>query len=266
MSRSTDPQDYQGLPRAVAVMAKDFGPGSRTGLHAHERGQLLYAISGLMSAHTALGSWVVPRGYALWIPGGTRHDVAMQGAVSMRTAYIRDEGVSGLPDSCRVLAVSELLNATLLALLDEPALYDENGRGGHLAALVVDEVARSPATPFALPMPSDRRLRALCEKSLDRPGHDPGLDGWAEEAGMSRRTLTRAFRAQTGLSLSAWMRRRKLLRAVEELGSGEPLAQVAARLGYRSVTAFRAMARREFGPGFSFSGLGRDGAPARPAG
>lgn len=241
---------YPDVDRPVIAVAKSFAAGSRTGRHSHARAQLIHAIEGLMVAETSLGTWVVPKGYALWVPPTVEHDVAMRGAVAMRTAYIRAGAAPALPRDCRVLPVSMLLAAALVTLAAEPAAYDESGRGGHLAALLLDEVARAPATPFALPVPRDPRLARLARALIAEPGSPRGIDGWAAEIGVSRRTLTRRFRAATGISFGTWRRRLRLLEAAARQADGERLERLAPALGYRSCAAFRAMARRELGLAF----------------
>ncbi len=252
MERSTIAADYQDIARSVSIMAKDFQPGAQTGWHSHLRHQMLYAVSGLMTAQTERGSWIVPAGFALWIVCGTNHNIEMPGAVSMRTVYVSGDVPTDLPEECCVFDVSELLKATVLALLDEPLLYDIEGRGGHLEALLLDEVSRASATPFSLPMPRDARLARLCRTLADDPGVDLDLDAWADRIAMSRRTLTRHFRVQTGMSFAAWRRRLRLLEAAALCAQGESLSKVCARLGYQSLSSFRAMARREFGTAVDF--------------
>ena len=247
----SEPAHYPDVDRPVIAMAKEFAADARTGRHGHARAQLIHAIEGLMVATTDQGTWVVPPGFALWVPPGIRHDVAMHGSVSMRTAYVRAAEAASLPAGhpgrCRV---TPLLQAALVSLSAEPPAYDESGRGGHLAALILDEIARAPATPFALPVPADPRLARLARALIKDPGAALDIDGWADEIGVSRRTLTRLFRAQTGISFGAWRRRLRLMRALERSADGTPLARAAASVGYSSLPAFRAMARREFGPGF----------------
>lgn len=237
----------QRVPRPLALLARDYPAGARTGAHSHPRHQLLHAVDGLMTADTARGTWVVPSGFALWIPAGVEHDIAMQADVAMRTAYVAPGLAPAMPEDCRVIAVSPLLKAALLALVDEPLLYDEAGRAGHLAALVLDEILRAAPTPYVLPMPQDPRLARLCRALIASPGSGLDIDAWADKGALSRRTLTRLFRAETGLSFGAWRRRLRLLNAQERCARGEPLARVAADLGYGSLPAFRAMARRELG-------------------
>ena len=43
--RSTDPADYQRVPRAVAAMPKDFPNEFEIAPHSHERAQLIYATA-----------------------------------------------------------------------------------------------------------------------------------------------------------------------------------------------------------------------------
>jgi AraC-like DNA-binding protein len=241
--RSRSAADYQEVPRPVAVMPKAYAAGDSTGRHSHPRAQLLYATAGLMVAGTARGTWVVPSGHALWIPPGLEHDVTMCGPVTMASAYIAPAAAPPAA-SCRVLRVSALLEAALAALAAEPVLYDESGRGGLLAALVLDEIRRAPDAPLTLPLPQDPRLRRVCDAVVADPGAARDLDAWAEAAGASRRTLTRRFRAETGLSFGAWRTRARAVRALALAAEGAPPHAVAASVGYATPQALRTAVRR----------------------
>ncbi|KQP40312.1 AraC family transcriptional regulator [Methylobacterium sp. Leaf104] len=237
--RSIRAEDYQDVPRAVAVMPKTFAAGSSTDRHRHPRAQLLYATAGLMMATAEDGTWVVPEGHALWIPPGLPHAVVMHGDVAMCSAYLAVEAISGFPRRARVIEVSALLSAALVALTNEPVLYDESGRGGHLAALVLDEIGCAAETRLALPLPRDPRIRRVCLGLIGDPARALDLDAWAEEAGLSRRTLTRGFRRETGLTFGQWRARARVVRALALAADGRPPRQVAASVGYRSLQALR---------------------------
>jgi AraC-like DNA-binding protein len=73
------------------------------------------------------------------------------------------------------------------------------------------------------------------------------LDTAAAEAGMSRRTFTRLFRAQSGVSFGEWRQQVCLLAAIERLSMGQPVTHVALDLGYASPSAFAAAFRRVLG-------------------
>ena len=247
MARSIDPLDYQHVPRPVAAMPKDFAAGFEIAAHSHPRAQLVHAVSGLMWVEADAGAWAVPPRYALWIPAGIRHSVRMVTPVAMRTLYIDTGQVAWLPATCTVLEVSPLLRELILAAAAEPIEYDESGRGGHVVALLLDELRASPAAPVHLPMPRDRRLGRLAAQLLEDPSRDDTLDQWGVAVGASARTLARRFREETGMSFAEWRQRARLVLALARLAEGEAVGAVALALGYRSASAFTAMFRRTIG-------------------
>jgi AraC-like DNA-binding protein len=125
------------------------------------------------------------------------------------------------------------------AFIEEPTLYAENGRGGHLAALILDEISRAKEGPFALPMPSDKRLQRLCKDLSETPSIDLDIDDWADNLGMSRRTMTRKFRTQTGMSFAEWRRRLRMAHVMRRQAEGARLDEAAADVGYRSLSSLR---------------------------
>ena len=81
--------------------------------------------------------------------------------------------------------------------------------------------------------------------------HDPGnnntLEVWGEQTGLSTRSLARHFRDETGLSFGQWRQQMRISEAVYRLILQEPLANVAAALGYASQSAFITMFRKTMG-------------------
>ena len=243
--RSTHAADYQDIPRPLSVMPKSFANGASTGWHNHVRGQVLYSTQGLMLAETEAGAWAVPVGHALLIPPGLHHDISMHGAVRMLTAYVAPDTWDSIAgSSCRVIKASRLFDAALAALCEEPVLYEPEGRGAHLTAVILDEVMRAEIAELALPLPRTHRLREVCRKLIENPALSGGLDDWAEAIATSRRTLTRTFREETGMSFSAWKRRLRHLQSLKLREQGIPMKSIASRVGYQSPQALRAMLKR----------------------
>ena len=246
-NRSTDPLDYQRVQRAVAAMPKDFASGFEVLPHVHERAQLIYATVGAMRVSTDDGMWMVPPQRALWMPAGVRHSIVMLSDLTMRTLYLREDAAAFMPEVCRVLPVSPLLRELIVRATELPLDYDEHGPAGHVVALIIAELRGLQSLPLQLPMPSDPRLRALCQALLDAPGDPRTLDEWAATLNASARTLARHFQSETGLSFGAWRQQARVLEAMGRLGNGAPVTQVALDLGYDSVSAFSAMFRRAAG-------------------
>jgi AraC-like DNA-binding protein/quercetin dioxygenase-like cupin family protein len=239
-TRSTDPDDYQDLPQDIGAMSKEFTDGFVIPLHEHERDQLLFATRGIMRLFTAGDAWIVPRDSAVYIPARTPHSVRMHGDVDMRTLYIDTAASEALPRALCVVTVSSLLRELILALSEEPVVYEPGSRGAHIAQLIKDEIGRARELSLNVPLPRDIRLQRLCAELLADPSDRRTLEDWADVAGASARTLARLFQRDLGMGFNHWRQRIRLHSALEALSRGEPIAQVARRHGYLSTSAFTA--------------------------
>lgn len=245
--RSTEALDYQRVPRAVGAMPKQFDDGHSIARHRHERHQVLFATSGVMSIATPDFAWVVPTNRALWMPAGVVHQVTMNGTVHMRTLYLRDEASVGLPARCTVIGVTPLLRELIVRATELPMLYDENGPDGRLINVLLDELGTMPALPLQLPLPVDAKLARMCRQLLDDPASPETLEQWAITECVSARTLARLFRSETGMSFGQWRQQARLLEAVRRLAAGQSVTRVSLEVGYESASAFSAMFKRSLG-------------------
>ena len=245
-TRSTRSVDYQDVPRPVAVLSEDCAPGQVDPFHTHPRAQLLYASAGVMTVMTAHEGFVVPPLRAVWVPPNVPHEVQYRGRVALRTLYVDPQCADGI-DRCRVIEVSEFLRALILEASTLPVEYDLNGRDGLIMALLLQEVRRMSVVPLRAPLPTDERLARICRDIFKRPAENETLEDLARNAGMSRSTLARLFRRETGMSFAAWRQHVRLLEALSRLAMGHPVTTVAYDVGYHSPSAFTAMFHRTFG-------------------
>lgn len=240
-------RNMDDAPRPVAAMAKSLKDGDNIPLHMHRRGQLLHAVTGTMRVETLDAAFIVPPARALWLPPQLPHSVAMRGRIEMRTLYIDAASCKGLPQQPALVEIGGLLRELILAALEEPVAYDESGRGGLVAKLILTELSRMRERTPAMPMPRDARTLKIARALLDDPSIDFDLDGWADRAGASRRTLARLFRAETGLSFAEWRARLRAMDGLARLSAGASVAAAASAVGYASPSAFSAMVRRNLG-------------------
>lgn len=231
--------DYQDVERPIAVMRREYGVSMNFGWHSHRRGQLLYGNSGYMTALTEEGAFMLPSGYAVLLAPNLPHAVETFGETQMHSVYIEDSVLRGFWEPTRVLKVSSLLDASIQALAKEPVLYDETGRGKHLSALILDEISNADEQPYAVPLPAEKSLRKLCRNLLDNPGLDLTIDDWSDKVGMSRRTMTRKFRQETGMSFIEWRQRLRVSHVMRRRAEGAPLAVAGVEVGYQSVSTLR---------------------------
>jgi AraC-like DNA-binding protein len=173
-----------------------------------------------MRVETARAAWILPPARALWLPPEWPHSVAIRRDVQMRTVYIAPAACTGLPTQPVLVEISGLLRELILALAEEPAAYDESGRGGTVAKLMLTELARLPERRLDVPMPRDARALRVARALLDDSSLDHDLDRWAETAGASRRTLARLFRSETGLGFAEWRARLRAIDGLARLAEG----------------------------------------------
>lgn len=241
---SEAPED---VPRPVVALGNDYPASYELATHTHQRGQLLYASAGVIAVSTPQGAWVAPPQRAIWIPGSTPHSVRMVGAVSTHSVLIEPATAADLGQSCRVVAVSELLRALLVTAADLPLEYDELGRDGLVINLLVAEIARAPTIPLAVPFPANPRLAERCHRFLEQPRACESIDAWADELAIHRRRFTRLFRRETGMSFAAWRQQACLCVAIPRLAAGESVTTIALDLGYESPSTFSTMFKRILG-------------------
>lgn len=241
-----------GLP--VCGLTDEYPAGFVDPMHVHDRIQVLYACSGVMSVTTPTTSFVVPPQRAVWLPAGTPHEVSCRGPVSLRTLYVEPSRYAQAPD-CRVVEVSDFLRALILKVVSFSHDYDPDGHAGRIVDVLLDEIAAMPIAPYCAAMPGDPRLLRVCNAILQRPADDRDVDDWAAVAGMGRRTFTRAFKRETGMGLATWRQQVRLMEALSLMAAGRPVTTIAYDVGYDSPSAFTAMFRRAYGVPPSLYGM-----------
>ena len=249
--------------RPLRAKRQRLNTDTRVVPHSHPWAQLAVSATGVVRLTVAHGTYIVPPSRALWIPPGVEHAVTVVEDADLLTLYLHQPRGRCGPRAaradeaswrqCRVLEVSDLLRALALELDSTP---DGSGtppdaealkRESRLAALLLDELRRARPVPLGVDLPTDKRLRALCEAVLDDPGRHAKLDGWAQACGASPRTVARLFRSELGTSFVQWRQQVLLARAVTLAARKMPMARIAAELGYASASAFSAMVRRSVG-------------------
>jgi AraC-like DNA-binding protein/quercetin dioxygenase-like cupin family protein len=229
---------------AVIVATFPMPAGLVFDWHTHPDHQLAWAASGVLTVRTDSATWVLPPTRALWIPAGLRHETLAAGVATMRSAYVR-------PDRCPItwttatpVAATPLL-AELIGYLGDQDL--DATRRANAEAVLVDVLAPVAMTTVAVRTPDDDRARRVAEGLSANPADDRTLAEWGHDVGASERTLARAFLAGTGVNFGRWRTLLRVQIALHALADGEPVGNVARRVGYDSDSAFVQAFRRETG-------------------
>ena len=232
--------------RPVLALDDEYPAGFVDPMHSHDRSQLCYAASGVMSFATDAASFIIPPKRAIWIPARMRHQLSCRGAVTFQTLYI-DPALDPEPQTCRVFEISPLVAALIAEVTSFNHAYDVDGREGRIVAMLLEEIKLMPNVPVQVSMPADPRLRRVCDAILAHTSDQHDIDHWARVAGMGRRTFTRLFKTHTGMGLATWRQQVRIMDAISLLVSGQSITAVAYEVGYESPSAFTAMFHRALG-------------------
>lgn len=234
--------------RPVLAHGRLLRSGAAVHPHSHPRGQLLWAMRGVLRVVSGASVWIVPPSHAVWIPGDMPHHVVTESEADTRNLYVDPscpvrQGRGG----CSVLLLTPLMRALILRMGAETGAAPYDARRLRLCAVVLDEIEALQDAPLTLPGGRDPRLVRLAGHLGQAPGDPRPLTELAAIAGASPRTLERLFRAETGLTFRQWRSRLRLLSAIERLARGESSTAIAWSLGYSSPSAFVAAFRQQFG-------------------
>lgn len=222
--------------------------GDAFGMHRHVHHQLAWTAEGVLNVLTPQATRVLPPTQAMWIPGGVEHDTVATRDCDLYCVY-------AMPQRCSI-DWAEPTVVVVTPLVRELIVHIATGGSQPLAEqLLFEQLRPLSARSYEVPMPADPRAFDVATRLVADPGDDRSLADWGREVGASSRTLARHFVAGTGLTFTDWRIRARLHASLEPLAAGEPVSNVAARVGYASISAFVAAFRREFGrtPGRFFA-------------
>lgn len=233
--------DPDAIPSPVVGIAAAVGQHD-SGMHRHNKGQLLYAPQGCITFALQDMICVLPPNKAVWIPPGTVHRAIMTNVVEYRSLYFDGEVFCG-PSHIVVIEVNELLRA----LINTMALWPwENTLEScrYYSQLFWHEFQHAKRHSYRLPLPQDKRLVTLVEAIKNPDYLLPDLVSLATQIGASSKTITRIFKAQTGMTYQEWKQQWRLIKSIELLCQLVPVAEVAHQLDFSSDSAFIAFFKK----------------------
>lgn len=226
------------LPRPLTMRIQTLPPRSYFDEHSHAWGQLVYAISGVLSVTIPGRSHAISPDQAVWLPAGVVHRVGSLLGADFRSLWIDPAFVAELADAPAVFSVGPLMKALIAELAQLQGKKTDSEYYDRVMQLLFDQLQRADRLAAALPWPQTGVLVRLCETLYADPADSRTAEDWGGEVGMSSRTISRRFEAETGMTLRSWRRQMRLFKAIELLGGGQDITSIAFDLGYNSPSAF----------------------------
>ncbi|MEV6768823.1 helix-turn-helix transcriptional regulator [Nocardia sp. NPDC051030] len=220
-----------------------WSSGGTSSAHAHPRGHVVYAASGVLSVHTEAGTSIVPANRAAWTPAGFMHYHRAHGNTDMRILFLPPSLARLIPAHPAVLTVSGLAREALLSLTgpsnyERPASAHDRAARDRLRRVLVDELHEAREQPLQLPEPRDDRLQAIARRLYADPADNTPLAGLGQRIGASGRTLSRLFHDELGMTFYEWRTQVRVFHALILLADGHDTTRVALACGWSNPSSF----------------------------
>lgn len=237
--------DADSIANDVVGIAAIIGAHD-SGMHQHQKNQLLFAASGCMSISLDGATCILPPTRAAWIPAGVNHFAKMNNVVAYRSLYFDPGLCLDLPNSLTVFSINPLLRELIERMAfwewDKPREEQKN-----TIALFCEELKVAPQVSMALPLPKDRRLQKWLKGVVEERYLPQPLNQIALFVGASTKTVTRIFVKETGMPYQSWRQQWRLFMAIKYLSEGKSVADVGSELGFSSDSAFVSFFRQQTG-------------------
>lgn len=233
-------RDYKlDRPRGLGFSFRDRARNTFYDWHTHEYHQLIYAIAGTTQIETEAARYLLPTGRAAWIPAGTRHRTLITD-IEGASLYFAPDAVKDRQRRVRILVTSPVMREMILYALRWPLGMSEvdplAGSFFRTLGLMCTECLESESL---LSLPSAQH--PAIQRAMDHVAADPGrakLVTVLKVASMSERTFRRVFVRETGTTWQAWLGQVRIMEAASQLSRGRRVTDVAAQVGYSSLSAF----------------------------
>jgi len=224
------------IDSAVIGIASEFNYHD-SGVHMHNKAQLLYAPSGCMLVQTSKGQSLLPPTMALWLPANMSHRIMIRNAVAYRSIYFDTTKFPNLPPELITLNVNALLKEIIERISFWPweMLWASQKK---IISVFWEEFDNVSRESFTLTEPSDPRLKNHILLWSRGKRCLPMLKEFAREVGMTEKTIGRVFMKETGMSYQNWRQQWRLHKSIELLAGGKNVSETAYELEFSSNSAF----------------------------
>ena len=152
------------------------------------------------------------------------------------------------PDEVQKKALAETISA-YEALIGDTQLGAQLLRDGCITRLLVhiSRLSVSASQPRGADTASDPKIAQALSYINENLTGELSVETLCEQVYLSRYHFMRLFKAQTGMTVAAYVRQKRLIQAARLIREGAPAARAAAESGFADYSAFHRAFREAFG-------------------
>lgn len=204
--------------------------------------KLTYPHSGSVLVRYASRIVLVPNNFGLIIPVDEPHTLQATPDAVVQDVLLHASTVPRQFSPVACVGLSRLAMGLVNHLTELPI---ESPKRRNAEVVLLDLITPSPPT-FELNLPTEPGLLRAAEHALRHPVDPHSILQCMNLAGVSSRTFTRQFRAQTKISWVEWCHAVKMFHAMSLVSQGISIGQVSHDVAYRTPSTFTVAFTRFF--------------------
>lgn len=208
--------------------------------HSHPTHELLWNERGASTARIGARVWTITSTIGLWIPAGVPHSGFTPAGTWHCAAQLSMARTLPLAPGPVAVELTPLLRLLMDRLINQT--LSEHSQA--LTEAMILDVLTPSEHQLSLRIPEHPLLAPVVDAVRAEPADGTSLAQWSRRLGVSTRTITRSFEAETGMTYRTWVATARAQHAVELLARQVPIEEVAVSVGYRSTSAFITAFRR----------------------
>ncbi|MGQ3384043.1 helix-turn-helix domain-containing protein [Glutamicibacter sp. TV12E] len=211
--------------------------------HSHPTHELLWNQRGASTVSVGPRMWTITPVLGVWLPAGVLHEGRACAGSVCNMSHFGIDSVEPIALEPVPVVITPLLRL-LLERLADPGLNPTSRAITEAAAM--DNLEPAPGH-LSIHMPQADLLQPIVSVMVDEPQPALGLQQWSDRLGVSGRTISRAFQAETGSGYSRWVASLHAQQAMKMVARGDDLQDIAQLLGFSSQSSLGAAFRRNTG-------------------
>lgn len=230
-------------PWRIHVPAVDFPLRTHSAEHV-----LLWQVHGSSEILVNGVPHALSPGTALWIPAGLPHSGRVRDDAVFLPMFFPVDAIATTLDVPVVAPVSTEFHPLLLAKVQsEYSIIRPPTSIARQILAWIEDIPAGGEGAAGLPAPLSGPAASVADALRFNPGDSRSAGELAASVHASARTVLRAFRADTGMTLQQWRTRCRMESAAALLRTASSVEAVAHRVGYTSESAFRRAFKAHFG-------------------
>lgn len=217
-----------------------------TGMHQHNKAQLLYAEGGIVHVFVNQKHWYLPARCFMWIPANTPHSILTYSKKGdLYNFYFKEnEDENAFYSISNIYYAGDLLREMFLFTKNWNGIIDKENMAKYDLVKAIKSILpemESNKLPITIqhPFPKDQKLIEIAKFLMNNIEKNYTIEEIAKIFGISARTLSRKFKDNMGMNYVRYLRSLRITKSLELIAENKyNMYEIAMLVGYNSLSSY----------------------------